>query len=68
MDQPGGPVTPIHNMSIFANLANVHIAFPSAMFVTTLSPGNHVISVSILGSNMLVDGNDTLELTVIELP
>ena len=68
LDQPGGPVTPIHNMSIFANLANVHIAFPSAMFVTTLSPGNHVISVSILGSNMLVDGNDTLELTVIELP
>jgi hypothetical protein len=68
LDQPGGPVTPIHSMSIFANLANVHIAFPSAMFVTTLSPGNHVISVSILGSNMLVDFNDTLELTVIELP
>ena len=68
LDQPGGPVTPIHTMSIFANLAGVHLAFPSAMFVTTLSPGNHDISVSILGSNTLVDFNDTLELTVIELP
>ena len=67
LDQPGGPVTPIHTMSIFPNIALVHLAFPPAMFVATLSPGRHDMGITIV-SNTTVDGNDTLGLTVIELP
>jgi hypothetical protein len=68
LDAPGGPVTKLRNMTMFANSARVHIPFPTAVFVATLSAGRHVISVSIDNVDTRTDDNDTIELTVIELP
>lgn len=58
----------ITSASVWANENTSHKALVSAAIVTTLTPGQHTVTVQPTTANTIIDHNDVFTLSVIEFP